>query len=751
MTTKITTYSNIDYVNSYPKYQKCVNTLTIDPNHEARLSVLEYDYEGISDKLTLNHGQNSSKIITWKTLNQPIYYKLTSDISGGQLTFNSDGNTQGAGYRAILESYDTYFSLSVENSLRKSIDYLIIYDNENILENITADSGNSDFYFAPNSTLTVQFVSGSSSSPITDEDKSWNIKVKPIATPKFSKIILNETNSKYVKWLADMGQNDNALIVCTLAGTLEIFIPHLVHFYDLQFFYLYDSEDLNNFVGSLNSIAESSSSTNVTDLISQKSTSGCFTIYLGSDFPFGNDYSVLFRNVEDSNKNCQDSNTVFQIPPPSMSDFNVTVQSTASGSCEMIILTSDYSSTVLSRIWISNISVSDPEGEYSVYSGENGKKLFSFKGSDASKWINFGVYAPALSIIAPPSSSLTISMSGAYQALELINIPSNGIQSGIMASPSYSGFMQTFGLQSIYESNGSTNFTTLFQMKEIYGDANPILENEGKNTTLTKDKVFTAKNSFTLFYEEKDPSKNGFMIEYIIHSGAQQPGDTSTSLSTSIPSSTTKTGTSFSTTSVSETIRPKTTTKDVISTSSVIPEIKTSTPTTSESTYPTSTVEVMSSTTSVIPDIKTSTSIPTTIKIVSTTTEKVPTITSTTLLTTVLTTPMASTETTNTQKTSTTSSSKTTTPKPMIITTSIPDSTDITTQESTTPPSTTSPLSSSTNQTTVSAKSSPKSTTTLPSISTSTSTVTTPKNSAKSLVFEFSIVLFSTFIFVLFH
>uniref|UniRef100_A0AC34FV73 CUB domain-containing protein n=1 Tax=Panagrolaimus sp. ES5 TaxID=591445 RepID=A0AC34FV73_9BILA len=104
-TTKITTYSNIDYVNGYPPYQKCVNTLTISPNHEARLVVTEDDCEGIADKLTINYGKNSSNIITWTSWKQPIEYKLTSDISGGALTFNSDGNTQGAGYRATFELY----------------------------------------------------------------------------------------------------------------------------------------------------------------------------------------------------------------------------------------------------------------------------------------------------------------------------------------------------------------------------------------------------------------------------------------------------------------------------------------------------------------------------------------------------------------------------------------------------------------------------------------------------------------------
>uniref|UniRef100_A0A914QTH9 CUB-like domain-containing protein n=1 Tax=Panagrolaimus davidi TaxID=227884 RepID=A0A914QTH9_9BILA len=212
-----------------------------------------------------------------------------------------------------------------------------------------------------------------------------------------------------------MQQND-ALEVCTSTGTLEIFIPQLVYFFDLREFYLYDSNDLNNFVGSLNSIVETAAS-NDTFPLSLKSTSKCFTLYLQDDIFFGKDYTIFFKNDDDSNKNCADSNTVYQIPPPSMPDMNVTIESTQSGSCEMIILTADYNSTLLSRIWISDISVSDNEGQYSVNSAENGKELFSFKGSDAAKWINFCVYTPALSITAPPSASITISMSGNFQGM----------------------------------------------------------------------------------------------------------------------------------------------------------------------------------------------------------------------------------------------------------------------------------------------------------------------------------------------
>uniref|UniRef100_A0AC35GFT4 CUB domain-containing protein n=1 Tax=Panagrolaimus sp. PS1159 TaxID=55785 RepID=A0AC35GFT4_9BILA len=418
MTTQITTYSNIDYIKGYPPYQKCQSALTIPANHEARLSITEYDYEGISDKLTIDFGESSTTLITWTSNKQPISYKLTSDISGGQLTFNSDGNTEGAGYRADLELTanstcpDFYFNIKVKNYLRKSIDYLIIYDNQKILENITADSGDSENYFSPNSNVTIQFRSGPSK-PISEEDQNWYIQIKPMSTPNFTKIILNKTNTKYVKWLADMKSND-ALEVCSSTGTLEIFIPQLVHFYDLREFFLYDSNDLNNYVGSLNSIAETAAP-NDTFPLSLKSTSKCFTLFLQDDFPFGKDYTIFFKNDDDSNKNCADSNTVFQIPPPSMPNMNVTIESTNSGSCEMIILTSDYNSTLLSRIWISDISVSDNEGQYSVNSAENGKELFSFKGSDAARWINFGVYTPALSIIAPPSASITISMSGDFQ------------------------------------------------------------------------------------------------------------------------------------------------------------------------------------------------------------------------------------------------------------------------------------------------------------------------------------------------
>uniref|UniRef100_A0A914YXK4 CUB domain-containing protein n=1 Tax=Panagrolaimus superbus TaxID=310955 RepID=A0A914YXK4_9BILA len=106
-TSQTTIYTNADYVNGYPSYQKCISDVTVPVKHEARLYITEYNFEGISDTLILKYGNSQSIPLTWwQSRKVPYFYKLTSDINAAHLAFASDGNTQGAGYTAYLETYE---------------------------------------------------------------------------------------------------------------------------------------------------------------------------------------------------------------------------------------------------------------------------------------------------------------------------------------------------------------------------------------------------------------------------------------------------------------------------------------------------------------------------------------------------------------------------------------------------------------------------------------------------------------------
>uniref|UniRef100_A0A914Q2H3 Uncharacterized protein n=1 Tax=Panagrolaimus davidi TaxID=227884 RepID=A0A914Q2H3_9BILA len=163
--------------------RKCVGAVVVPANNEGRLYIVEYDFEGNSDKLTLNYGNSQKQDITWlqrsNLIKVPIYYKLTSDISANaQLEFKSDGNMQGAGYTAYLETYE-----NGKNS-----------------EKITSTSKNIERYYSSKSNVTIQFHSGPSGDAVTTEDKMWGIVVSTMVAPVFVKVTLNETNTKYVQW-----------------------------------------------------------------------------------------------------------------------------------------------------------------------------------------------------------------------------------------------------------------------------------------------------------------------------------------------------------------------------------------------------------------------------------------------------------------------------------------------------------------------------------------------------------------------
>uniref|UniRef100_A0AC35F5I3 CUB domain-containing protein n=1 Tax=Panagrolaimus sp. PS1159 TaxID=55785 RepID=A0AC35F5I3_9BILA len=108
----LTTFSNINYEKGYPKNQECNYTISIPKNHEAAFVLDENHIEISSDILTINNQTLDTQRIIF-----PYYYTLLQASNGALLTFKSDGNTQGAGFIAALNTYGNYQIGENENLL----------------------------------------------------------------------------------------------------------------------------------------------------------------------------------------------------------------------------------------------------------------------------------------------------------------------------------------------------------------------------------------------------------------------------------------------------------------------------------------------------------------------------------------------------------------------------------------------------------------------------------------------------------
>uniref|UniRef100_A0AC35GA85 CUB domain-containing protein n=1 Tax=Panagrolaimus sp. PS1159 TaxID=55785 RepID=A0AC35GA85_9BILA len=108
------TFSNVNHIKGYPANQYCDNTLIIPENYEGILYISEQNYEFCCDTLSLKYGTNQSYLIGIEEEYPvdpffqfyPLFYKLTRDVNGGHLIFHSDGNIQGAGYKAVFETFE---------------------------------------------------------------------------------------------------------------------------------------------------------------------------------------------------------------------------------------------------------------------------------------------------------------------------------------------------------------------------------------------------------------------------------------------------------------------------------------------------------------------------------------------------------------------------------------------------------------------------------------------------------------------
>jgi hypothetical protein len=537
-----TVFTNGDYITGYPSYQHCENTIIVQENFESALILDESNYEMCCDKLTFEI--NGSK---WTSFDQ---LTLTSKANGSLLYFHSDGNTQSAGYKAILETYkcecaDSNIVLDCDNNIQIfpmrntayfcsnitcdfkispnsncSNKYFYLFLNSSpysasinltINGNLTQIKTNRNFegYYSQNSNITFRFSSNISEA-FTAETRFWRGgSVKPFA-PNFKKIQLNETHTKHLLWLQDMKNND-AITVCTNSGTLEVYVSQVTYESGtlLQNYKLFDGDNYNgNFVGTIADIKTSGNTPGSTN-----SSTGCFTVSFTGNNTSDYTHMILFK-ISDKKTlaNCDIYSTVYQIFADDDSYFNF--QSSSAGPCEIIFFGSVRYDPI-PEIRIQSINIYS-NSTVSFLSTVNNKLLLKLNNSEAPQWVDFEIYTPGLTVIIPPSSNISIYFNGYGNFIGATTV----IQKGISTSPSYCGFNQNFYSRVLYQSdlNNDRNLHEVkFSFKERYGNPNVIISAYNQNITVVNDTTSILPYGFQIIYEETDFSKNGFLIEYIIN------------------------------------------------------------------------------------------------------------------------------------------------------------------------------------------------------------------------------------------
>uniref|UniRef100_A0AC35EW03 Uncharacterized protein n=1 Tax=Panagrolaimus sp. PS1159 TaxID=55785 RepID=A0AC35EW03_9BILA len=203
------------------------------------------------------------------------------------------------------------------------------------------------------------------------------------------------------------------------------------------------------------------------------------------------DASQTFSN-ENSCKN-----TVYQIPSDDMTTiFDANILSDASQTCEYIFFAGTKSRREdLPFIWIHKISTTS-NTSLTFLSTINKNELFKINDSEASQWQNIGIYTPALSVIVPPLTKFSIHFSNVYPQQPHYNT-GNFQQKGIMTSPSYCGFMDTFFGSKLYNFQFADNTNVELNFIKFYGNNFPVLKIAEENKTYLKN-VFR-KNNRELF------------------------------------------------------------------------------------------------------------------------------------------------------------------------------------------------------------------------------------------------------------
>uniref|UniRef100_A0AC34FHG0 CUB-like domain-containing protein n=1 Tax=Panagrolaimus sp. ES5 TaxID=591445 RepID=A0AC34FHG0_9BILA len=269
---------------------------------------------------------------------------------------------------------------------------------------------------------------------------------------------------------------------------------------------------------------------------------------------------------------------------------NYVDSSTSSGSCKATVLTyitSNQYGEGLPYFWILKMNTTATE-DIIFKSTINQKILFEVKPNEITKWHNVGIYTTALIIILPSNAEIFITFTHAPIYIDY-DYPLEG-QKGIMASPSYLGYLHNFESLQLYV---AANYAEIV-VKDFYGSPDIVYYSNGYNYTLIPSiNLSLIVDDIKLYYQEKDASQNGFLIEYTMHgrkpttTSAIQTTSTlkSTKTTTLKPSIDTSTSSVYSTTAIA-TISMNSTLNSA-STVTLFPSTHISTATTSTSVAPT--------------------------------------------------------------------------------------------------------------------------------------------------------------------
>uniref|UniRef100_A0AC34F7Z4 Uncharacterized protein n=1 Tax=Panagrolaimus sp. ES5 TaxID=591445 RepID=A0AC34F7Z4_9BILA len=300
---------------------------------------------------------------------------------------------------------------------------------------------------------------------------------------------LNNDNPSLITCLDDIEDNSN-ITVCVeqkdgLSQTLELLLTHMYPSNGpLDLFSLYDSADMSNFTGTLDSdILESNYSYIPRSIYSH---SKCFTIfhkkYDGPGFYEVTDARAMFRIVEAYQGACNFwPKNVFD----ASSNGSFVAASDPIGQCETIILAGCSSIPLLS---FSNMSPTTCGGNaicnFVVKNAVNGAEYFHSNFSDATNngaWYNVSIYAPAISIVTTSMDVMGTVSNG--QSPAIITFSNKLEIRGIVSSLKYSGIEDKYYTSTFLYQFVTPKAKTTFTMKHHDGDDVIIYDFNSNNYT----------------------------------------------------------------------------------------------------------------------------------------------------------------------------------------------------------------------------------------------------------------------------
>jgi hypothetical protein len=329
---------------------------------------------------------------------------------------------------------------------------------------------------------------------------------------------LNKDNPSLYLCLEDIKDNSD-ITVCVdqkagLSQTLQLLLTHMYPSNTpLNLFSLYDSIDMSNFTGTLDSDILESNKTFFPRSI--YSYSSCFTIfhkkYDGPGFSLGTDVQAMFRIVEAYQGACTLwPQNVFD----ATSNGTFVAASDSIGTCETIILAR---CTLIPLLSFSNMSPGTDNSainSFVVKNAVNGAEYFKSNYKDAMNngvWYNVSIYAPAISIVT--TGMIVMGTVENVQPPATITFSKTLDIRGIVSSPNYGGidgtyFSDTF-LYQFVTPGGKTTFT----MKYNNGDDIIIYDFQKNNYSIKAGETLSISASNFGVYNNP---KSNYLMEYSI-------------------------------------------------------------------------------------------------------------------------------------------------------------------------------------------------------------------------------------------